>query len=186
MRIISKYRDYYDHLVFYYGYDETRVYDRRGDCVSDPFSWSMSNQIVISICGTYYPLFIDRRDKKIHFEYDKSIMDHYDCRFFNLYKDVSSDVNVKYRQPVAVECSKYIHDHKNPRKSTVIQSYWIPVLSNFKIPSIIDANTMYENIYNFLGWLKDNPQPPNNQTDKDKIVAHGFDCKNSFRPKIKI
>jgi len=44
---------------------------------------------------------------------------------------------------------------------------------------------MYCIIYAFLGWLKDNPAPANNQTDKDKIVAHGFDLKSSFRPNLK-
>jgi hypothetical protein len=58
-------------------------------------------------------------------------------------------------------------------------------LANFKFASIIEPDEMYQNIYNFLGWLKDNPEPPNTQTNKDKIVAHGFDTKRSFRPQIK-
>lgn len=29
MKIITKAKDYYDHEIGYFGYDETRVYDRR-------------------------------------------------------------------------------------------------------------------------------------------------------------
>lgn len=44
---------------------------------------------------------------------------------------------------------------------------------------------MYQKVYAFLSWLKDNPVPPNNQSDKDKIASHGMDVKRSFRPLIK-
>jgi len=44
---------------------------------------------------------------------------------------------------------------------------------------------MYQKVYAFLSWLKDNPELPNNQNDKEKIVSHGMDAKRSFRPFIK-
>ena len=97
-----------------------------------------------------------------------------DVAFMRDYKDQSSEENILMRSPVIL-CNTY---NGNGTK-------FIPNLSMFGIPKLIDAHTMYEDIYNFLGWLVDNPQPPDNQTDKDKIVSHGFDLKHSFRPLIK-
>ena len=110
MRIISKWTDYYDHEVAHFGYDETRVYDRRNLAKPYPFN----NQFLFHICGKIYP-----------------------------------------------------------------------AVAKYGFPSILDSRTMYGMIYDYLGWLKDNPPPPDNQTDKQKVVSHGFDPKRSFRPKMK-
>lgn len=180
MKIISKYRDYYDHLVSHYGFDETRVYDRRGEVLTDSL---YDSRILISICGIYYP--IVTKEKEIYFNADKSKLNYWENNFIQHYKGQKSFQNIKFRQPVLVRADKHI-PHKNPlKKGEFVESYKIPILGNLKFPSIISANEMYEKIYDFLGWLKDNPEPPNTQTDKDKIVAHGFDTKRSFRPQIK-
>jgi len=172
MKIISKYRDYYDHMVSKYGFDESRVYDRRGKIVHDPFSgW---NEFLISICGTYYPIVVHHKTRKLFFESDKQLT-YWEDNFICRYRGKKSPLNEKFRQPVLMDAS----DHNGKI------FYSIPLLANFKFASIIEPDEMYQSIYNFLGWLKDNPEPPNTQTDKDKIVAHGFDAKRSFRPQIK-
>ena len=61
MKIISKNKDYYDYLVSYYGFDETRVYDRRNNPKDVP--WNLPGKStgygvrhLLSICGKYYPI----------------------------------------------------------------------------------------------------------------------------------
>jgi len=179
MKLISKHRDYYDHLISHYGYDETIVYDRRGDILADPHK---NHHHLISICGAYYP--VVAKNNKIYFNTSKEL-DYWDNDFFEKNIGKRSFENVQFRQPILIACGKYIPNKNIYKRGQYVESYVIPILSNFKIPSIIDAHEMYQMIYNFLGWLKDNPEPPNTQTDKDKIIAHGFDTKTSFRPKIK-
>lgn len=179
MKIISKHRDYYDHLVSYYGYDETRVYDRRGDVLADPHQ---NSRYLISICGAYYP--VVKNNNKIYFNTSKELDSWYNV-FFEKNISKRSFENVQFRQPVVIACDKYIPNKNIYKRGQYVESYVIPILSNFKFPSVISPNEMYQMIYNFLGWLKDNPKPPNTQTDKGKIIAHGFDAKTSFRPKIK-
>lgn len=180
MKIISKHKDYYDHLVSHYGYDETRVYDRRHNVLNTP---RYDGCIEISICGTYYP--VVSLKNKIYHEYDPNVMDHWDQDFFRCFKGKKSTLNEKFRQPVVIPSWDYKYDYKK-RKAETIETYIIPILGNFGFPKIIDADEMYQRIYAYLGWLKDNPEPPDNQTDKDKVVSHGFDPKSSFRPKMKV
>jgi len=53
-------------------------------------------------------------------------------------------------------------------------------LSDWNFGGIVDAETMFDNIYN---WLLQRMEKTivNNQTDKEKIVSYGFDLKSSFR-----
>lgn len=60
---------------------------------------------------------------------------------------------------------------------------FIPILSTFGIPQLIEASDMYERIYAYLGWLKDNPGVSGIQTNKEKVISHGFDAKCSFLAK---
>lgn len=170
MKIISKHKDYYDHLVALYGYDDSRVYDRR-NTVLPPTDFSCPDNIfVLSICGEYIPVL--KRDGKFIFKRPK-LLNWCDGGIFDL-KDIKSKENVKFRQPILL-CDRAGRAYEN----------FVPSLMLFGIPSIIDAHIMYQKIYDFLGWLKDNPVPPNNQTSKEKVIAHGFDVKTSFRPKMK-
>lgn len=47
--------------------------------------------------------------------------------------------------------------------------------------SIVPAEQMFDLIYNWLLQRKEKTIQKNNQTDKEKIVSHGFDLKTSFR-----
>lgn len=182
MKIISKHKDYYDHLVGHYGYDETIVYDRRNK--STP--WNLpkfgEGQYLLSICNKFYP--VVHVNGKFYHEYSEDLPKNYHNHslFFSRYYykgwRKSSEFNIKHRTPVIL-CEQ------GCRGAYVGEDVFIPTLSQFGIPSIIDAHTMYQMIYNFLSWLKDNPEPPNNQSNSNKIVAHGFDLRKSFRPKMK-
>lgn len=190
MKIISKYRDYYDHLVGYYGYDETRIYDRRNKPQDIPYNLpgkfpNTKNVWLIAICGTLYPVVLV--NNKVYNHPDQ-MSEHIWKEGFQFLKDWTplnkfrtTNINIEKRQPVLLVNTGVCWYDKHATD-------FIPTLSQFGIPSVLSANECYENIYNFLGWLKDNPEPPNNQTDKDKIFAHGFDnqsFKNGTPPKRK-
>jgi len=57
----------------------------------------------------------------------------------------------------------------------------IPILSEYGMAAFYPAEEIYQDISQFLGWLVNNPEIPNKQTDTEKIVTHGFDLKESFR-----
>jgi hypothetical protein len=170
MKIIcSKHqKDYYDHLVSYYGYDDHIVYDRRSNSLNKKRDWE--DHLLFSICGEYIPVL--RKDGKFIFDPKGLKLDFYDASLFRKYKNQKSPLNEQYRQPVLISVGY-------PDKVA------IPVLKEFGFAAQIDAHEMYQKVYAFLSWLKDNPEPPNNQTDKEKIVSHGMDAKRSFRPLIK-
>jgi hypothetical protein len=175
MKIIGGKKDYYDYLVSYYGYDDHIVYDRRKTGEID-IKWA--DRFLFFICGEVIPVIKKGRDL---------IFDADDSRLTNSWKNQfekewmlkwkkQTKINAEMRQPVL--CT--VRTMRNEKKE-----YFIPCLADFGFAAKIEAHEMYERIYAFLGWLKDNPAPPDNQTDKEKIVSHGFSTRESFRPKIK-
>ena len=102
-----------------------------------------------------------------------------------------SEVNKAIRQPVLIQTTwdndsfkienitnkRYFKDTKD---KTI--TYWrIPDLSKFGFAKWVPSDEMYQQIVAFIGWLKDNPEIPNNQTNEEKIQSNGFDLKTSFR-----
>ena len=181
MRILGGKKDYYDYLVSYYGFDENITYDRR------PFkdvSIKWRDRFLFYICGEIVPVIkknqnfiFDPQDHRLTNGWNsKRFGGHFERDWMEKWFQRRTKVNAEMRQPVLCSGDTF---GLGPVK------YFIPCLGDFGFASRIPAHKMYEKIYAFLGWLKDNPEPPNNQTDKDKIVAHGFDLKTSFRPNIK-
>lgn len=69
------------------------------------------------------------------------------------------------------------------RQKLIIDSA-IPILSRMDVPSLISPFQIYQDIAYFIGnTLNANPDiaPPVTLADKDRIVGHGFDLKQSFR-----
>jgi len=60
----------------------------------------------------------------------------------------------------------------------------LPILQNTEIPSLIPAEKIWSNLYNYLLYQKD-PQVIDNRTDKQKLESRGFDNITSFRHPIK-
>lgn len=173
MKIIGGKKDYFDYLVSYYGYDDHLVWDRRN---KGALNYKGADNFIFHICGQTIPV-LKKKDVFI-FSPDSPLLtnswnDHYDREWMRKWHQKPSKLNAELRQPVLCETGFY---NSEP---------FVPCLSDFGFASHIDANEMYQRIYAFLGWLKDNPAPPDNQTDKEKIVSHGFDKRTSFRPLIK-
>lgn len=60
----------------------------------------------------------------------------------------------------------------------------IPILEEYGIASVVRPEQMYQDIGYFVAnTIKDSPDmmPPTSSTDKEKVLQHGFDVKQSFR-----
>lgn len=195
MKIISKHKDYYDYIVGTYDRDEKIVYDRRGDneihvyhkpsfykSKYSPDDWSC---MVFSICGGYFPIVVKNNGEEYRWlpeHMPKSVRvfngtnnsELYAIKTFDRFYEKKSDLNTKYKQPVLLRSARGYGD----------PYVCIPILAEWGFPKIIPANDMYNKIYSWISWSIDNPPIPNTQTDKEKVAAHGFDAKKSFRPKM--
>ena len=117
MKILSKFKDYYDGCVVYFGRDETRIYDRRIQDSLIPeklrggkpilFDSEYYDSLVFHICGE---LKIVLHNKGIfYFSHEEIPLHHRNTRFISSRYFGSdgnkTDLNQKYRQPVLLTCS---------------------------------------------------------------------------------
>lgn len=194
MRIISKFKDYYDHISHIYGIDDRVIYTRTpfpdgtkldtegirriatyGSNVGVSHRW-------ISVCAKYYLIREDHLKQKReliteqHPDYPKYVE-----RRFGLSKNwLNHD-----ESPELMRMSK---DLNAPVFAIgpfglVLE---IPKLGELGFSKIIPPEQMYQGIEYFLSSkIKDSPditpapKPP--MTDKERILSHGFDAKVSFR-----
>lgn len=179
MKIIAKTKDYYDYLQGKYGIDPKLVYDRR-DGISMP-DQSVYNRdgdtVLISVAGIYYPAIwsegVWHYDKATFIKCDrnsgkKNYFGGNNERWFNVNHLLETDVNIELREPVLFKES--FKDWKKPL-----------TLQQFNFHKVMSAEQVYVAISGFLGWLVDNPPIPDKQTNREKILSHGFDLKKSFR-----
>lgn len=188
MKIIAKYKDYYDFLQGKYGVDPKVVYDRRNGTA--PYR-EEGTVFLIHFCGfEYYGVVLDGGGRFTN-EAFKEAVGRYSRRdgrgspYFEAFRFYprtagvkqgfwTSRENSKFREPVLVQrfsCGRWTE----PLKPTLLSAY------NF--PSVKSASDAFIEISNFISGLIDNPQKPDNFTDRDKILSHGFDLKKSFRHK---
>jgi hypothetical protein len=181
MKIIGGKKDYFDYLVGYYGYDDHLVWDRR-PMKDVSFKWK--DRFLFYICGEIFPVLKKKHD--FIFSPDDARLTNtwargvgrgnFERDWMEKWYGRKTRINVEMRQPLLCSGDYFgIGERK----------YFIPCLADFGFGGYIEAHEMYSRIYAFLGWLKDHPAPPDNQTDKEKIVSHGFSPKTSFRPNIK-
>jgi hypothetical protein len=206
MKIISKYKDYYDYLVGIYGEDPLAVFDRRFDVIQKPSIFA--DEYVpyeIAIAGKIFKIY-QYREKFYYtpeelFELNALLLDankrplayshrhRYDKReisieTFRHMKEIDeeksiTDINHLLRKPILLRdhfgTLIHVDKSKNESKWSVIR------LEDFHINKYVDPSAVFREISGFLLWLNDNPEIPNNQTNNEKIVTHGFDLKHSFR-----
>jgi len=211
MKIISKYKDYYDYLQGIYGIDEIMVYDRR---VNHPYKFDdlsitedTIETITFAICNKKFVLYY-YGDKFYHtpeelVELHKIETEIATSKHRRLYygyghatdlssatikynkENCSTNINKKLRQPVLIQVMRG-GEFIIPKGKYHPDEHWsLPILDTFKVAKYIPADIMYQNISAFIGWLKDHPELPDNQTNDGKIISAGFDLKNSFRPNKK-
>lgn len=196
MKIISKAKDYYDYLQGVYGMDELLVYDRRSkEPISKP-SLSMEGlwPTHFHICSKHYQVFqykgklyhtceeLNKLNKLLSKDGEQFIKLSYSSKTFLVYSvsrwDKSKPIPQKDWDKVN---GRFTDMNQNLRQPVLIQNSPAVILEDWGFAKWIPAHDMFVNISSFLGWLKDHPEIPNKQTDKEKLKSHGFDDKKSFR-----
>lgn len=199
MKIIAKVKDYYDHCVGKYGVDPKLVYDRRdGQSIDIERDCNEGDLVHVHIAGTVFPMIfldgkfrgdidsftarqtaIDNKSRQTNFRWhqgsDSNLIQHW-----RSWHADNTDKNAERREPVLVEDKggTMYHTFGYNNKGRIFKPL---LLSQYNFASVMSPETAWISISNFLGWCVDNPPLPNNQTNKEKILSHGFDLKKSFR-----
>lgn len=189
MIIISKEKDFYDYFVGIYGRDEKKVFDRRC-CVTKPYN----DDELFPKDEKDFRINATTKDGKPYIKRVFAILSYiYDIEY---HVDKSIVLKVCYEDQ-----HTYWRDTKfkrNKRQTTlnrdkrfpmllkIDNNHWEPIImKNYLLNKVFNADDIYRGLDLFLGYLVDNPEKPDNQTNDDKIVSGGFDMKTSFRGKIK-
>lgn len=210
MKIISKFKDYYDYIVYQYGIDNNIVLDRRNYSDNSLFDSFIFNKYVCD--WTYYFIieigFVQYIFKQ-NYDYDIPNKNR-----FSFVKKIESGVNIfsvqckrwckekmhriyekncinsdMFNKPEAINF--YVLPHSNIRDIKNIEKTSFDDFVNYarlweagiylaKMAAFIPAQEAYDNIYNYLISLKE-PKIEDNMSDVDKLISKGFDKKTSFR-----
>lgn len=206
MKIISKYKDYYDYLVGIYGEDPKLVLDRRQDISANYNSQPENGDIIkMFICGLVYTgMFINgkycygedlialsepvkRYDKK--YQYVKITLNvklwngTFVPKTFSLCIDIEkSDLNDKHDCPIMV----YPTNPTNPYNITDSCIVKYPKLIDYNFASVIGPEEIFNTISNWLSTkITERENIIDTRTDFLKLESKGFDKKRSFRPNMK-
>jgi len=190
MKIISKYKDYYDYLQGAYGMDEKVVLDRRTNAQPSispykPNERGKYSLLTFYICDRVYHMAMD---------YDGVCYSGNDLvaigairneKFGSIYipgqfsfsaVPLKSELNMRLGCPILMPKTCYWGDGFYDPKG-----YWFyPKLEPFKLIKELPAADIYTNLY---AWIERNKVVPikDNRTDIEKLEADGFDKKTSFR-----
>jgi hypothetical protein len=193
MKILSKYKDYYDYLQGIRGMDEKVILDRsEGKSVKEEFPKDGDRHVFI-ICGERYEIFYYNgkyfTNDQLKSQGKQAIgVPQYGYKIQEYIPEIGKKKKW-YSKWDFSEMRKEDYSHiKCPIvKVTGRYSYntdyiEFPKLDDFNFASIISPEEMWNLLYN---WQSQVPEHESNQTNSDKIVSHGFDLRESFRPKIK-
>ena len=195
MKIISKYKDYYDYLKGVYGEDIKLVLDRRKGSAK-PFVYHRNGVIQLFICGFVVEGFgkngkyywgkelndIAEKDFQIHY-YDERggvthvISDGTPKRYNwhrvrgNLIPDITQ-LNMRENCPIIIRHYSEV--------------FIMSKLQDIGVSKVLDAKTIWLMLSEWLGQriTASEPRVPIGD-DKLRLLAHGYDLKTSFRGKKK-
>ena len=189
MKLFSNFKDYYDYLIAKYGIDNKCVYERICSTEKWDKSWIKS--------GIFNPEFEleTYRSFSIHFCGLQYFGHYYDGKFY--YGESAKDFIPSKIRIVKSSCKWGVQDIVNSGRfsqpiiskenekqncpviySGKIDSIKNPKLSDFQFSKCVPPEDAFLKITNFI--LRE-PVIDNNQTDKEKVVSHGFDLRTSFR-----
>ncbi len=192
MRIISKYKDFYDYVVSKYGFDSTVTYDRTTLSLykyESHISYMESNVdcYQLHVANNLYSFF-EYKGQLYHTEEElqRLAIKTEKNRFID-FGDVATITFGNYWWETKSLYKRYNGPSKLNKKFRIPVLYfqrenaYLPYLKSFGFHKALSADETYKQIYEFQSWLKDNPPIPNKQTDEEKLLSHGFDKKISFR-----
>ena len=186
MKIISKFKDYYDYLQGIYGIDEKLILDRTK---YTPIPYTPSDFSTDKIIIGDYLIQGIWLNGKFHCGKDVEDLDiisNYNHPFGNdiryLIKSDFGSIELLKEPKLLTDspayqhnCSILIKDWNGYKKN--------PILKEYSLYKVYSAFEIWNILSEFLGKLNDK-HSQSIQTDKEKIISHGFDLKTSFR-KIK-
>jgi hypothetical protein len=205
MQIISKRKDYYDYYQGIFGIDKTKVFNRTGFIkVSNQWShhkddfmtgkrvpiemklekgyWQKDtypdNSFTIHTFAINHKLYFIMQNSEGFHRITKTFLNHINkrgnvidnMRDFIKGIEIPTNVNKELRIPIA-----YSSDYGSSWETEH------PLMNTFGFHKVMDARDLYIEVETFMGYLKDHPEIPNNQTDIGKLESAGFDKKISFR-----
>jgi hypothetical protein len=200
MKLISNFKDYYDYLIgAKYGIDPLVVYERICSTEGKDSEWYKSGinrplfldfpdryeSWIIQFCGvTYYGHHYQRQ-----FYYGEAAKDqipyHVDNTTRGICEDEHPNDRVKINKWGFVYDRRIDHNKKEDCPVVLIQGGSViknVKLSDYGFARIVPPEDTFLKITDFLSRAK---EIVNNQTDKEKIISHGFDTKISFRKEKK-
>jgi len=200
MKIISKFKDYYDYLQGIYGVDLKIVYNRKMVIHKD--LKLIKFPLVLSICNTLYVVY--KYNDKLYYGDDiLKMMEENNISEINIDENKININGIKYlnalhgysdinlndiNKPISIYysnidlCQKY--NRLITKTNIYLRDYNLnllvenPNLSDMKLNNVISANDMFLNLSKIL-TVKDVENIV--VDDKTKIVSNGFDLKTSFR-----
>lgn len=182
MLIISKYKDYYDYLSGVYGVDNKIVLDRRD---FNKMDIPTNGVLQLHICGLVYHGIIagdksywgeellEFGTKKPRFAWRESDREKIKSTDWIYYKECWLSI------------TPYKDDNNENKKlgcAIAYYNYWgwhkYPPLKDIGIAKFLPAKQIYLML---CEWLAPKDEKQDTMTDKEKIVSHGYDLKESFR-----
>ena len=181
MKIISNYKDYYDHILAVRGIDEKALYVR--NCNYKPnhlgFPNTLYHHYSIALCGIIYVIYY--YDGKFYFGEDyKQIPNNEHTAPLHRYMKRDSYVSKLHLTKTNINdienCPVILLKLESNGDYTIIVKN--PRLRDYGIPSLLSPDDCFVKSTNFLLKEKEISDP---RTNKEKRVGHGFDYKTSFR-----
>lgn len=187
MKIISKYKDYYDYLAGIYGIDEYLVYDRT-KCYIEPYIPSNYSKVNLHIGEwqiqgiwmdgkvLYGEEVIPYIKKNNHYFYSNEKDKYYVLNDSYNTRILKKPINLGDKSPTwEYECPILI---KNGRGTFGLN----PILKTYNVSKVFSAHEVWIILNEWLGKLKTkNEKPVPIGDDNLRLLAHGYDLKTSFR-----
>jgi hypothetical protein len=199
MRILSKYKDYYDYLQGIYGIDNLVVLDRTEGFVDIEITFPPKNKykkIVLCICDKEYQGLLDYKG---NFHWGDSIIDLPHVKkakkknFGFLYMPKYSETKYKFsgeHEDGYVELTPQKTEANQKKKCPILLAKSVmrgnysysefPKLETYKIASILSPEKIWVDIYSWISKTKEEQETPE-VPDKEKVINKGFDKTWSFR-----
>jgi hypothetical protein len=217
MKILSRFKDYYDYLAHQYGIDENVIFKRDSahftsdnvlntiaidfvlDYVAIPFTrnfWSPAKPYHTDILVVNGKGYIIYGKNGFRFDHDKTSKVYFAGQDIDLDKQLKASKGcfiIGSRNYVAFDIPNIDTLTKLVGSPVFVITHYIdttvsiakkaPNLGELGFAKYKDAYTMYQETACYIGKVFGSVEPPIQISDKDRIVAHGFDLKTSFRGK---
>lgn len=200
MKIISKYKDYYDHMLKVYGIDEKVVLDRskfdhwsfypfEGSCVSILFCDRLIEGISTGkeiIYGEEIPKRFPPKERKYSKKFERwlsrdghkreeYVSDYYNVNGVKVFK--KPRIYSREKSPNRIYNIPILMSNTGWGKIGLENYYKFPILEKLNFNRVYSPEEAYLMLYN---WLQEE-KPMEEISNNDKITGKGFDLKTSFR-----